>query len=403
MRTEFLKEAIAQEFFMLHPKAMNGLEAFANQKTTNSGTVPEGNNSVKTSIMGNVGIIAIEGAMYKKSTVNMCMSVLAYSDMKTSITNIQSNSNIDTEVYIVDTPGGVVSDGADEVSELIRNSKNRTIAISRNMMASGGMWIFSACKEIYASSNLTEFGSIGVKGGFLEQTEDDRKIYRAVSKNAENKDCSLNGKCKEKLDTQLNTIEEEFYDRLKLNTGKDKEYFIKEFNKGDTIFAPKALEIGFIKGIVSTDNFIKTLVTEGTPTGVVPSQEKPAANQNTKEKAMANPEQEDAVAQATAQATQRAADIAAIGSKYGISAEAIHTAISTGQTIQDFQATALDDMQSKVEAERSEKADIQAKLDEAIKAGASEDEGATVVPKAEEQEDDKEAKAVLDAASTIEV
>lgn len=135
--------------------------------------------------------------------------------------------------------------------------------------------------------------------------------------------------------------------------------------------------------------------------GAVPSQEKPAANQKTKEKAMARTDLEEAVAKATADATQRAADIAAIGSKYGISAEAISTAITTGASVQDFQTVALDGMKQQIVASKAEIDTIQAKLDEAIKLGASEDTGATQTPEAKES-NERDSK-VLAAAEAVEV
>ncbi len=402
MRTDFIREAIAQEIFMLHPKAMLGLEAFANNNANIEirGTQQEADNSVVSKIINNVGIISIEGAMYKKSTINMCMSVLSYGDIKNQIIAMEKNEKIDTVVYLVDTPGGVVCDGADDVANMILNSQKKTIAIAKNMMASGGMWIFSACDEIYASSNLAEFGSIGVKGGYLEQ-KDDKKIYRAVSRNAENKDCTLNGKCKEKLDSQLNTIEDEFFERLKINTGKDKDFFVKEFNKGDTIYAPKALAIGFIKGIVSTDNFIQTLVANAE---TVPAMTKPVAINQKKESVMAGEQEQDLVAIERA----RTANIAALGSKYGVSAEAIQSAITDGTEVSAFQTVCLSAMESKLEAQATQSEatinDLKSRLEAAIQ-NESSDAEATVEYEEEKKvsKEDKQAQALIEAAKNVRV
>jgi len=399
MRGDYLKSALSQEFFMLHPKTMNALEIFVNADERSDVELSTADNSVVTNIIGNVGVISIEGAMYKKSAVGLCTSVLSYGDIKTEIKKMENNEQVDTVVYLVDTPGGVVTDAADEVADLILNSSKKTIAIAKDTMASGGMWIFSACDEIYASSNLTEFGSVGVRGGFVEE-KDEKKIYKAVSKNAKNKDCSLSGKCKEKLHTQLDTIEEEFYSRLEKNTGFNKDFFIKEFNEGDTIFAPQAIKIGFIKDIISVDNFISSLVVSANSANeAVPSKEKPAANQKTKENAMA--EEQTDIEQAVAEATERAVMIAALGSQYGVSAEAVHTAIAEGKTVSEFKDVALEALNDRAVTAEANGADVQARLDAAIKAGASEDTGATQTPKAEETEGKNQA--VLDAASKVEV
>ena len=81
MRNDQLQIVLSKETWMLSPGVMSGLEAFANNETTGIINIENADNSVKTQIVGNVGIISIEGAMYKKPTVNMCMSVLSYPDI----------------------------------------------------------------------------------------------------------------------------------------------------------------------------------------------------------------------------------------------------------------------------------------------------------------------------------
>ncbi len=276
MKNNHLKASLAGQIFMLHPSVVNSLVSLANSRDVEERddvTVREGsteaNNSVETEIIHNVGIVTTHGAMYKKRSAGLCMSVLSYSDIFSSIKMMEEDDSIDTIINIVDTPGGVVASGADDVADLILNSKKRTITLYDNQASSGGMWIFSASKEIYAT-NLTQLGSVGVKGGYLNKTEDNG-VVELVSANAENKDCSLNGTCKEKALSILNKVEDEFYVRLEKNTGHDKNFYIDNFNKGDTIFADKALEIGFLDGISTRKELLEKVVT-----GAVPAETKPA-------------------------------------------------------------------------------------------------------------------------------
>jgi ClpP class serine protease len=143
--------------------------------------------------------------------------------------------------------------GADEVGERIYNSKKRTIAFTPNMLASAGMWIFSNCDEVYAGE-VAELGSIGVMVAYRKEDEDGEKIM-LTSKRAENKN-KIND---DKITARINEIEDIFYSRLIRNTGLSEENLASGFNKGETISATKAKNLGFVKEITTFDKLMKSL------------------------------------------------------------------------------------------------------------------------------------------------
>jgi len=385
MKRDFLKAAMTNETFMLHPSVLNSLTALVNStdETILDGD-SEANNSVITSIIENVGVVEVHGAMYKKKSSGFCMSVLSYGDIFDSINMMENDNTLDTILVVADTPGGVVASGADRVADLILNSTKRVVLLGDNTLTSGGMWCFTATKERYAT-NLTQIGSVGVKGGYFKKT-DNGDIVELVSANAENKDCNLNGTCEQKVQATLNTIEDEFYKRLEKNTGFNKTYFIENFNKGDVIFADKALEIGFIDGITTKDELLKTLVK-----GAVPAETKPANKFNTRTGIMADEANVATAEQAIATERKRTTDISALGSKYGVSAEMVQTAIADGTEMVAFKDTVISALSTKI-------ADLEVKLTTAVEVAASSEGEATKVLKNADT-----TKAVVTAAQNTKV
>jgi len=266
MRNKVIQGAIAGQVFALHPKAMSSLLEFANSETPravvdNENSVVVANNSVEYEVVGTVGVISVDGGMYKKGVSGLCSSIASYEQIINAIDNAEANPEVKTILFRVDTVGGSVA-GVDEVYSRIKNSPKKTVTLYENIGASAGIWAFIASDEVYATE-VTQLGSIGVVVTYFEG-EDDNKYVDIVSKNAQNKRCSLNGDCKEKIQRDLNKYEELFYARVKESTGFTTEQIKTVFNNGDVIFASEAYQNGFINGIITFRELLNSL--EATPT-----------------------------------------------------------------------------------------------------------------------------------------
>ena len=273
MRGDFIKQELNSQAFAVYPKAMENVLS-----VLNSGSIAkiedtrEAHNSVEYETISNVAVISIDGAMYKKDMNAYCMDVASYEHINKYITQAENDDSIDTILFRVDTVGGSVA-GVDEVGDRIFHSKKKTVTFYENTGASAGIWAFSASKEVYASE-LTLLGSIGVIVTY-EDKEDDKSVVTMVSKNAQNKNCSLNGDCKEKIESMINKYESIFYARVERNRGFDAEKIKSVFNNGDVIFAIDAHEAGFIDGVMSYQQLLNSLVGNNTismasmPTGNV--------------------------------------------------------------------------------------------------------------------------------------
>jgi len=111
-----------------------------------------------------VAIIPVDGVLAKRMTLlsqisgGTSMSILA-GDIQQALDDPQVN----TIIMNIDSPGGTV-DGTQQLSDLIFNARGTKpiIALADGTMASAAYWIGSAADEVYAASQTTTVGSIGV-------------------------------------------------------------------------------------------------------------------------------------------------------------------------------------------------------------------------------------------------
>jgi ClpP class serine protease len=248
-RGDFIKADLLNQAFILCPAKMQTYMNVLSEGAIRTEEVGIANNNVVYTVVDNVAIIAIDGAMYKKEFRGACgESVVAYPNIIKAINIAEADNNINTILFRVDTGGGSVA-GAEEVRFRIKNSPKKTITFYENLGASGGIWIFTASDEIYAAPT-TWLGSIGVVVAYEEEDpETKNKKIELVSKNAPNKRCSTNGDCKEKMQLMIDEIEKDFFMVLEENTGFKQEQLVEIFQNGGIIKAEIAKEKGFIKDI----------------------------------------------------------------------------------------------------------------------------------------------------------
>lgn len=260
MRTEQIKQMLADGIFAVEPRFLQGLI-----DTVNSGnleTKAETDNSYSDShsynVIGNVAVITVDGATTKKNTwINaMCGGFIGYDTIATYISKAEGDVSVEKILFHLDTVGGEVA-GVDNLQELIATSTKETITLFDNVGVSAGIWYGTASDKVYATP-MTQLGSIGVMAGYYEPRDDDKKIV-LVSRNAENKNCMLKGDCKDKFQSRIDDVEATFHERVSANTGLSVEQLISSFNHGDVISSKEAFKIGFIDGIISKKDLLQSL------------------------------------------------------------------------------------------------------------------------------------------------
>lgn len=167
------------------------------------------------------------------------------------------SGNISGILLKIDSPGGQV-DGTRTLVDALSNTGKRTIGfVDDGMACSAAMWIGAACDDLYCSQATDTVGSIGVLStladyrGFFEQKGIKiHEIYapQSTDKNADYRE-ALEGNY-DKVKADLQVLAQSFIDSMrtlrgnKLNTSVDNPF------TGKTYYAPQALEIGLIDGIM---------------------------------------------------------------------------------------------------------------------------------------------------------
>lgn len=269
MRFDMIKARMQGMAFAVHPGTLENFVGFLNTKEEAGISVDNvANDSVEYEVVGNTAVISIDGGLYKKEMNGMCMSVASYDQIVKKIDKAESDEIVTKILFRVDTPGGAVA-GVDEVGERIFDSSKETYTLYENMGASAGIWAFTAADHVFATEP-TNLGSIGVMVSYLDM-DTDKRVVTLVSKNAKNKNCSLNGDCKQKIENKINAYEDIFYSRVERNTGFTAEQIKTTFNNGEMIFATEAKEKGFIKDVTTFKKLLGELTMGGTKAETIPS------------------------------------------------------------------------------------------------------------------------------------
>jgi len=261
MRTEHIKKMLNGQVFFLDQQTMESLEAFLNSGAEANNTIKTANKSVEYSEYKNIGIVAIDGATYKKEVQGLCMTVASYEQMATFAKQADANPEIDTTLFRVSSHGGSV-EGLDELAKLIPTLKNKTVTYFEDNGQSAAIYYGTASDEVYAGET-TKLGSIGAVVSFTEKKDSETVIKFLTSKNAKNKVCNIADKeCLGRIQRDIDKYEGFFYAALKRNRGLSEEEIKEKLNYGDSVFAQEALEIKLIDDIITFDALLLKLTGE---------------------------------------------------------------------------------------------------------------------------------------------
>ena len=188
--------------------------------------------------------------------------------METKIKQLQlldSNENVAAIVIKIDSPGGE-GYAARAMADAIQRANKPVIAFVNDQAASAGYMIASAADEIYANSELAEIWSIGTYvnvADFRQQLEKEgiklHEIYAtaSVDKNKEYYE-AIEGNY-EPMRAFANSFNDKFI--AMVNAGRDGKLTAddKTWGTGKVFYAPKALELGLIDGILSYEETLLTI------------------------------------------------------------------------------------------------------------------------------------------------
>jgi len=203
------------------------------------------------SINGSEAVISITGPLVD---VNDCASAAfgctSYEDIVSAIEKVENMEDIDSVIFNIDSPGGMVH-GVDTASIAIKNMKKKTESRTAVMAASAAYWLASQCDSMTATCATAQFGSIGV---VIEYWSTERAMTEAgldkvciTSTNAPEKRVdALTDSGRKKIKADLDGIEDIFLRRIADGRGVTVSEAKNNFGRGGMFLAEKSLEAGMI-------------------------------------------------------------------------------------------------------------------------------------------------------------
>ncbi len=113
----------------------------------------------------NVAVIPVEGLILAGEVDSPFDGVVTSDEILESIARAEEDEAIKAVIFRINSPGGSAV-ASDEVTRAIRSMKKPSVAVIREVGASGAYWVASAADHVIANpASIT--GSIGVLGSYL--------------------------------------------------------------------------------------------------------------------------------------------------------------------------------------------------------------------------------------------
>ncbi|RMF06495.1 signal peptide peptidase SppA [Candidatus Woesearchaeota archaeon] len=204
---------------------------------------------------GNVALIRIHGPIVVDSGVSSFDSGVSSTDVIQMIDSAVQRGFTDF-VFDINSPGGSAV-ASYEIAQKIKflNAKNfTTIAVIRDVGASGAYWVASAAEEIYANP-LSITGSIGVYASYLDfagllskYNVSYERLVAGEMKDAGSPWRHLTDEERELFQKKLDLIHEEFISEVASNRNLSIE-LVKEHADGFIMLGSEAKEQGFVDSL----------------------------------------------------------------------------------------------------------------------------------------------------------
>jgi len=207
---------------------------------------------------GNIARIPIEGIITSNGASPFGTSAISSETIVSFIKEAETNPQIKVILIEINSPGGSPV-ATDEIATAIKKTEKPTIALIREVGASGGYWIASAADHVIAN-RMSITGSIGVLSSYLEFSglmEDYGVSYERLVA-GESKDMptpfrKLKDNEREIIQKKINRIHDFFIEGVAANRNLPiKE--VKELATGEFYLGIEAFELGLIDQLGDKDS-----------------------------------------------------------------------------------------------------------------------------------------------------
>lgn len=205
---------------------------------------------------GNVAVIPVKGIIVSEGTDSLFSeSVASSADIVRWIKIADETQNIDAIVFEINSPGGTPV-ASDEIVQAIKKVNKTTVALIKDVGASGAYWIASATDHIIAN-RMSITGSIGVVGsylgfaGFLDNYNVTyERLIAGKYKDMGTPFKEMTNEERELYQLQLDVIHKIFMDDVAANRGLDS---IEELATGQIYLGVQAIDNGLVDELGGVD------------------------------------------------------------------------------------------------------------------------------------------------------
>ncbi len=199
---------------------------------------------------GNVARIPITGIITAEGVSGFGQAGASSTEIVEFIKKAEENPQVKVIIFEINSPGGSAV-ASDEIGQAIRRSTKPTLAIIREVGASGGYWVASATDYIVAN-RMSITGSIGVISSYLEfsglMEEYGVGYERLVA--GDNKDIGipfrqLNDEQRKLLQAKLDKIHDYFIEEIAANRNISKSK-VRIAANGEFFLGVEALNLGLV-------------------------------------------------------------------------------------------------------------------------------------------------------------
>lgn len=211
----------------------------------------------------NLALVNISGPLVtRNSPFNSLFGRVSYDEIRNAVFTAMEAPGIDGIVLNMDTPGGSAS-GISELSDFLTDvdkSVKPIYTYTGTMMASGGYWLGSIGREIFASK-LATVGSIGVVTvhASIEKMLKDNGVEVNVLRAGEFKALGspfekLDEKARAQIESQMNTIYGVFLSTVADQRGTSVPVLKEKAAEGRVFVGADAVSVGLVDHITSFDS-----------------------------------------------------------------------------------------------------------------------------------------------------
>ncbi len=237
---------------------------------------PMDNQHKNYEVIDGVAVIPVHGVIAKRANLFSAISggvstELVARDLQTAL----DDRSVQSILLDIDSPGGSV-DGLPELANMIFESRDqkKIVALANGTMASAAYWIGSAATDVYASSETTAVGSIGVVATHTDvsaaQAAEGVKtteIYAGKFKRIATQYETLTEDGKASIQAQVDYLYSVFVGAVAKHRSMATDAVLENMADGRIFIGQQSVDAGLVKSIQTKEQIIGMLTAEQGGTG----------------------------------------------------------------------------------------------------------------------------------------